>query len=142
MRNRIISFLVFQIIAWVLYFNWDSYQVQNDQTSEKILQVVENPLSRLTSHQKKEFMYQLVLRNDGFFTRINPDLTKENGIWCVNYDIPSIILKSSMGEYNYRIIENTSESVQLELINAHEIAKGKTSNKGPATTLISTSSLK
>ena len=142
MRNKLISFFIFQIIAWILFFNWEGYRYQYNETSEKIIQVVENPVSRITANQSNLNMYQLVLRNDGFFTRINHDLTKENGIWSINYDIPSIIFKSSMGEYNYRILENSSESIQLELINAHEIVKDRKTNKDNTTTLFSASSKK
>lgn len=122
MRSRILFFMFFQIVAWWLYFHWDRNFVEPAVSkSQKILQVVEVASTTPMQIRNGEEIYKLVLRNDGFFTKINLDRSIENGLWLLNYDIPSIILKSPVAEYKYRIIDDSDETLQLELINTHEI---------------------
>jgi hypothetical protein len=106
----------------VTYFNWDFNPVDQNsaETTEKVIQVQEMSANQFASLETRRELYQLILRNDGFFTKINKDQSVENGLWNVNHEIPSIILISPTGNQNYRIIEGSYEYLQVELINPQE----------------------
>lgn len=123
MKFRLTLFFVFQVVAWTAYFNWDSGPGNQNlaDMSEKELQVQEMSTNQFTSIEAGKELYKLILRNDGFFTRINKDESVENGLWTVNYDVPSLVLKLPGGNLKYRILENTDAFLQVELMNTHEL---------------------
>jgi hypothetical protein len=127
MKFRLTLFFVFQIVAWTAYFNWETSTDKVDIAgkTEKVLQVEEMSTSQFASLETHKELQELILRNDGFFTRINKDQSVENGIWTVNYEIPSLNLKSPLGNKKYRILDDSDEYLQVELINAHELIQTK-----------------
>jgi hypothetical protein len=122
MKFRLTLFFVFQVVAWTTYFNWETTSSEQDiaGNTEKVLQVKEMSASQFVSFGNHQEFYKLILRDDGFFTKINTDQSVESGLWAVNHEIPSLILKSPKGNLKYRILEESSESIQVKLINHHE----------------------
>jgi len=118
---------VFQVVAWTAYFNWGTSSGEMDLAGriEKVLQVEEMSASQFASIETPKELHQLILRNDGFFTMINKDQSVENGLWTVNYEIPSLVLKSPHGDQKYRILEDSDEYLQVELMNVHEVIQTK-----------------
>lgn len=66
--------------------------------------------------------YSLILRNDGFFTRLNADQTRESGLWKVDYTEHAIILIGPWGEHRYRILDEGNDQIQVSLIGSDELA--------------------
>jgi hypothetical protein len=122
MKFRLTLFIVFQIVVWTTYFNWKSSTSDQDISGrmEKVLRVEEISAGEFVSIGNHQDLYKLILRDDGFFTKINKDQSVENGLWSVNYEVPSLILKSPRGNSKYRILNESGESVQVELMNQHE----------------------
>jgi hypothetical protein len=123
MKFRITLFIVFQVIAWTAYFNWESEVISPNAEgiAEKVVQVEEMSTSQFTSIKTQLELYNIILRNDGFFTKINTDKSLETGLWSVNYNMPSLVLKSAVGDQKYRILDNSKGVVQLELLNSEEL---------------------
>ena len=123
MKFRLTLFFVFQVVAWTTYFNWEATSSDQDIAgkTEKVLQVKEMSAGQFVSFGNQKELYKLILRDDGFFTKINTDQSVENGLWSVNHEIPSLILKSPNGNMKYRILNESSESIQVELMNQHEL---------------------
>ncbi len=123
MKFRITLFFVFQVIAWTAYFNWDVDVVSPPVKglTEKVMQVEEMSTNQFASIKTRKELYKIILRNDGFFTKINTDKSLETGLWSVNYNIPSIVLKSAIGDQEYRILDNTRGFIQIELLNSEEL---------------------
>ena len=123
MKFRITLFIVFQILAWTAYFNWDSNNLNtsDENIAERVLQVEEMSVNKLASMEVRKELYNLVLRNDGFFTKINSDQSVENGLWIVNRSVPSLVLRSPKGDKKYRIIEDSKGFIQLELLNTSDL---------------------
>jgi hypothetical protein len=119
MKFRLTLFFVFQVVAWTTYFNWETTSSDQDiaGTTEKVLQVKEMSAGQFVSFENHQAFYKLILRDDGFFTKINTDQSLENGLWAVNHEIPSLILKSPKGDMKYRILDKSGESIQVELMN-------------------------
>ena len=127
MRFRILVFLGFQVVAWTIYFNsgkLDSTGVQRTLQVKEIKGEEDNV--RINDIES----YKLVLRNDGLFTKVMNDQVVESGLWSVNYDIPSIILKSPSKEYKFKIVKYNGADLEIMLINQHEIENvAETGNK-------------
>jgi hypothetical protein len=140
MRSRFIAFILFQIIAWSFYFNWEVSSNRKMVTSVKMVQVEDISFRHVDFSSNDEHRYQLILRNDGFYTRINRDRTRENGIWRVNYDIPSLILSSPNGDAHYQIIDNFEDYMQVKLLSTDELARNEL-NRTESDLLFSSSSL-
>jgi hypothetical protein len=123
MKFRITLFIVFQVIAWTAYFNWESEVISPNAEgiAEKVVQVEEMSTSQFTSIKTQLELYNIILRNDGFFTKINTDKSLETGLWSVNYNMTSLVLKSAVGDQKYRILDNSKGVVQLELLNSEEL---------------------
>jgi len=119
MKFRLTLFFVFQVVAWTTYFNWETFSSGQDISGkiEKVLQVKEMSAGQFVSFGNQKELYKLILRNDGFYTLINTDQSVENGLWVVNHEVPSLILKSPKGNLKYRILDESSESIQVELMN-------------------------
>ena len=118
MRLRILFFLVFQVVAWTIYFNSGKTK---DTGVQRTLQVKEIKGEDSNVRFNEIDSYKLVLRNDGLFTKVMNDHVVESGLWSVNYDIPSLILKSPLKEYKYKIVKNDGTDLEIMLINQHEI---------------------
>jgi hypothetical protein len=116
-------FFVFQVIAWTTYFNWESDVISPDSAgiAEKVVQVEEMSANQFASIKTRKELYKIILRNDGFFTKINTDKSLETGLWSINYNIPSLVLKSVFGDQEYRILDNTKGVIQIELLNSEEL---------------------
>jgi len=140
MRSRFIAFILFQVISWTLYFNWEVSTEQKSFASLKMVRIEDISPRTVRFPSRNENLYRLILRNDGFYTRINADQTRENGLWKVDYDIPSIILASPAGELHYRIIDHTEDWMQVKQITAKEIVKNELNTTEPER-LFSASSL-
>jgi len=123
MKFRLTLFFVFQVVAWTTYFNVETTSTDQDIAgkTEKVLQVKDMSASQHVSFGKHSEFYKLILRDDGFFTKINTDKSVENGLWVVNYEIPSLILKSPEGNMKYRILDESCETIQVELMNNQEL---------------------
>jgi len=123
MKFRLTLFLVFQVVAWTAYFNWESEVMDPNAEgiAEKVVQVEEMSANQFASIGARMELYNIILRNDGFFTRINTDKSVENGLWSVNHSIPSLILKSPVGDQNFKILDNSKGVLQLELLNTEEL---------------------
>jgi len=119
MKFRLTLFLVFQVVAWTAYFNWETSTGDQDIAvkTEKVLRVEEMSAGQFASFGNRQEFYKLILRDDGFFTRINTDQSIENGLWSVNHEVPSLVLKSPYGNLKYQIIKDSDESIQVELMN-------------------------
>ena len=117
MRTRFISFILFQLIAWILYFNWDMPGVNKTATAEMLLDVAEISPHNVSNSFAFKNNYKLILRNDGFFTRINQDQTFESGLWKVDYEVPALILTSPKGDNHYQIITNYNDRMHVREIN-------------------------
>ena len=128
MKIRLIIFFVFQLVAWNVYFNWGtSIEKQNFAAmAERVLRIEEMTVSQFASLNTHKQLYKLILRNDGFFTRINDDESVENGLWTVNHEIPSLVLMSASGNQKYRILGDSRDLVQVELMNPNELIQTKT----------------
>lgn len=122
MKFRLTLFFIFQVIAWTAYFNWGGQGTNPDADgiAEKVVQVEEMSANQFASLGIRKELYKIILRNDGFFTKINDDQTLESGLWSVNYTIPSLVLKSAIGDQKYRILDNSKDFLQLELMNSEE----------------------
>ncbi len=118
MRFRILLFLGFQVVAWTIYFN--SGKVKDDGL-QRTLQVKEIKGEESNVKMNQIDSYKLVLRNDGLFTKVLNDQVVESGLWSVNYDIPSLILKSPSKEYKFKIVKYNGADLEIMLINQHEI---------------------
>lgn len=123
MKFRLTLFFVFQVVAWTAYFNWESRVLDPDAEgiAEKVLQVEEMSANQFASIGARKELYKIILRNDGFFTKVNTDKSLENGLWDVNYNIPSLVLKSAVGDQKYKILDNSNGILQLELLNSEEL---------------------
>ena len=82
MKFRLTLFLVFQVVAWTAYFNWETSTGDQDIAvkTEKVLRVEEMSAGQFASFGNRQEFYKLILRDDGFFTRINTDQSIENGL--------------------------------------------------------------
>ena len=123
MKFRLTLFFVFQVVAWTAYFNWES-EVLNPETegiAEKVVQVEEMSANQFASIKIRKDLYKIILRNDGFFTKVNTDKSMETGLWSVNYKVPSLVLKSAAGDQKYKILDNSKGVLQLELLNSEEL---------------------
>lgn len=111
-------FIVFQIVAWTIYFNRASVPDNRvfSENSEKVIQVEEMVAGQFAALDAPKSFFKLILRNDGFFTRINYDQSVENGIWSVDYNIPTLLLKSPQGNREYHILDQSNELLQVELM--------------------------
>jgi hypothetical protein len=118
MRLRIFFFLVIQVVAWTIYFNAGK---TNNPGSQRTLEVKEIKGEDIDGRISEIESYKLVLRNDGLFTKLNDDHITESGLWSVNYDIPSLILKSPSKEYKFKIVKYNGADLEMMLINQHEI---------------------
>ena len=118
MRLRILFFLVFQVVAWTIYFNSGKTK---DTGLQRTLQVKEIKGDDNSIRFNEIDSYKLVLRNDGLFTKVMNDHVVESGLWSVNYDIPSLILKSPSKEYKFKIVKYNGADLEIMLINQHEI---------------------
>jgi hypothetical protein len=118
MRLRILVFLVFQIVAWTIYFNSGKIK---ETGLQRTLQVKEIKGEENNVRINEIDSYKLVLRNDGLFTKVMNDHVVESGLWSVNYDIPSLILKSPSKEYKFKIVKYNGADLEIMLINQHEI---------------------
>ena len=117
MRTRFISFILFQLVAWTLYFNWDMPAVNKPATAEMLLDVAEISPQNFGNSFAFKNNYQLILRNDGLYTRINQDKTFESGLWKVDYELPALILTSPKGDNHYQIITNYKDRMHVRAIN-------------------------
>jgi hypothetical protein len=128
MKIRLIIFFVFQLIAWTVYFNWGT-SIEEQKLAvmaERVLRIEEMSASQFASLNTRKQLYKLILRNDGFFTRINDDESVENGLWAVNHEIPSLVLMSASGNQKYRILGDSRDLIQLELMNPNELIQTNT----------------
>jgi len=122
MKFRLTLFFVFQIVAWTAYFNMDTgvLDPNSEGFAEKVVQVEEMAANQFASIEARKEMYKIILRNDGFFTRINTDNSVETGLWSVNRDVPSLVLKSPVGSQKFKILDNSKSVIQLELLKTDE----------------------
>ncbi len=118
MRLRIILFLILQIVAWSLYFKSGR---ESEAGSQHTLQVREIKGGEADAEINEIDSYRLVLRNDGLFSKLIEDEIVESGLWSVNYDIPSLILKSPLNEYKFKIVKFNGADLEIMLINQHEL---------------------
>jgi len=123
MKFRLTLFLVFQIVAWTAYFNMDTEVLDPNLEgfAEKVMQVEEMSANQFASIEARKELYKIILRNDGFFTRINNDESVENGLWSVNRDVPSLVLRSPVGSQKFKILDNSGNVLQLELLKTDEL---------------------
>jgi len=123
MKFRLTLFVVFQIIAWTAYFNMDTgvLDPNNQSFAEKVVQVEEMSANQFASIETRKELYKIILRNDGFFTRINKDNSVETGLWSVNRDIPSLVLRSPVKSQKFKILDNSENVLQLELLNTDDL---------------------
>ena len=130
MRLRIMTFIIFQLVAWTFYFNWEApTNSQNEivSTSEKSWDVVE--IQNEEGPEGKEIeMARLILRYDGLFTKINNNESVEKGVWIIDHAEPAIILKSPSKIYKYKIVNYSDEGLMMELMNQPEFTR-KTNKK-------------
>lgn len=140
MNLRITFFIIFQIIAWSIYLNSESDPSSPEMfsKSQMIVDILEQPNSQFASINDSNNPYKLVLRNDGFFTKINSDQSELNGLWDIDYDIPTIILKLPQGNFEYKILAESNESIELELINGLDVIQAMTTNTDMPSKLFST----
>ncbi len=131
MKFRLTLFLVFQIVAWTAYFNMDTGVLDPniEGFAEKVVQVEEMSVNQFTSIEARKELYKIILRNDGFFTRINTDNSVETGLWSVNHDIPSLVLRSPVRSQNFKILDNSENVLQLELLNTDELLQANNTEK-------------
>jgi hypothetical protein len=118
MRFRILVFLILQIAAWTLYFN--TGKVDNTR-SQRQFQVKEIKGEEKSIKINGIESYSLLLRNDGLFTKLVDNRIVESGLWSVNFDIPSLILKSPAREYKFKIVKYNGADLEIMLMNHHEI---------------------
>lgn len=123
MKFRLTLFFVFQIVAWTAYFNWESgiMDPNTESIAEKVVQVEEMSANQFASIDARKELYKIILRNDGFFTRINTDKSVESGLWSVNHNVPSLVLRSAVGDQKFKILDNSKGILQLELLNTEEL---------------------
>jgi len=122
MKLRITLFIVFQIVAWMTYFNWGTpgYDRGSVGTMEKALQVEEMSVGQFTSSTAQTDLYKIILRNDGFFTRINNDQSAEYGLWSIDHQVPSLVLRMPEGDQKFRILDASNETLLLQSLNSVE----------------------
>jgi hypothetical protein len=125
MRSRFIVFILFQFVAWALYFNWEITSETDNSASQKIVQIEDFSPNNVTFRSEDRNLYQLILRDDGIFTRIKSGQIVDNGLWKMDYEVPSIILASPKGEFHYQIIDNSDDRMQIKLINSNEIVNNE-----------------
>ena len=118
MRLRILLFLVLQVVAWSLYFKSGG---ESESGSQHTLQVREIKGGEAEVNINEIDSYRLVLRNDGLFSKLIENKIVESGLWSVNYDIPSLILKSPLKEYKFKIVKFNGADLEIMLINQHEL---------------------
>lgn len=118
MRTRFISFILFQLVAWILYFNWEIPGEKKSDPAEVLLDVAEISPQNVSNSFAFKNNYQLILRNDGFFTKINQDQTFESGLWKVDYELPALVLTSPRGDNRYQIITNYNDRMHVREINS------------------------
>ena len=123
MKFRLTLFFVFQVVAWTAYFNWESGVVDpnTEGIAEKVVQVEEMSDNQFALMGARKELYNIILRNDGFFTRINTDKSVESGLWSVNHNLPSLVLRSPAGDQKFKILDNSKGVLKLELLNAEEL---------------------
>jgi hypothetical protein len=121
MRNRFFAFILFQVVAWAVYFNWEISSDTDSISSQKIVLVEDFSAHNVAFHSGNGKRYQLILRDDGIYTRINDDRVVDNGLWKMDFDVPSLILASPNGEFHYQIINNADDWIQIKLINSNKI---------------------
>ena len=142
MRIRFISFIVFQVLAWTLYFSWEMPGLVEKDAKQKFLNVAEVSPKQVSIQADRENIYGLLLRNDGFYTRYNHDQTLENGLWKINYELPAIILITPRGEHQYHILSNSENRMLVrEVTSEREFARNQEENNG-ISRLFSSSSLR
>ena len=125
MRSRIIAFIVFQIVAWTFYFNWEGPANSRNEvvsTSEKSWNIVEIQNDEDVDSQEIE-MARLILRYDGLFTKVNSNESIEKGVWIIDHTEPAIILKSPSRIYKYKIVNYSDEGMMMELMNQPEFTR-------------------
>jgi hypothetical protein len=118
MRLRILFFVILQVVAWTLYFN--SGKIDGSRAQRK-LQVKEIKGEEKSIKINDIESYALILRNDGLFSKLVDNRIVESGLWSVNYDIPSLILKSPANEYKFKIVKYNGADLEIMLMNHHEI---------------------
>ena len=123
MKFRLTLFFAFQIVAWTVYFNMDTGVLDPDIEgfAEKVVQVEEMSANQFASIEARKELYKIILRNDGFFTRINNDNSVEAGLWSVNHDIPSLDLRSPFGSQRFKILDNSGNVLKLELFETNDL---------------------
>jgi hypothetical protein len=123
MKFRFTVFIVFQVFAWTTYFNWEpgTPDQDTDRKAEKIVEILEMSSSQFASYGSENELFRIILRNDGFYTKINNNKSVENGLWIVDYNIPSLVLKMPTGNQKYKILEDSPGRLQVELINAQKL---------------------
>ena len=123
MKFRLTVFIVFQIVAWTAYFNMDTGVLDPniEGFAEKIIQVEEMTTNQFASIETHKELYKIILRNDGFFTRVNTDKSVETGLWSVDRNIPSLVLRSPGGSQKFKILDNSGNVIQLELLKSDEL---------------------
>lgn len=97
--------------------------MQETVTSQKLVKVAEVSSRNISNSLSDNHNYQLILRNDGFFTKLNADRVQENGLWKINYDESSIILTSAKGEYHYRILEQFTDKMEVRLVKIDDLTR-------------------
>ncbi|MBS0000210.1 MAG: hypothetical protein KFF73_14610 [Cyclobacteriaceae bacterium] len=120
MRLRFISFIVFQVVAWTLYFNWESPSSQKTAATEKHLEIAEISPRTVNNNFAFENNYKLILRNDGFFIRINQDQTRQSGLWKIDHELPALLLTSPKGDHHYQIITSLNDKMHVREIDTNE----------------------
>ena len=125
MRSRILVFIVFQVVAWTLYFNWEGPANSRNElvsTSEKSWNVVEIQDNGGDGNHEIE-MAKLILRYDGLFTKVNSNESVEKGVWIIDHSEPAIILKSPSKIYKYKIVNYSDDGMMMELMNQPEFTR-------------------
>ena len=127
MRSRIIAFIIFQLVAWTFYFNWEVPANSRNgvvSTSEKSWDIIEIQNEHDTEGKEIE-MARLILRYDGLFTKVNSNESVEKGVWIINHSEQAIILKSPSRIYKYKIVNYSDEGMMMELMNQPEFTRSK-----------------
>ena len=125
MKKNIIAFIIFQFVAWTLYFNWEGPEnLQNEivSTAEKSWDVIEIQNDNKDISEEIE-MAKLILRYDGLFTKVNSNESVEKGVWIIDHTEQAIILKSPSRIYKYKIVNYSEEGMMMELLNQPEFTR-------------------
>jgi hypothetical protein len=141
MRARFVYFIIFQLVAWTFYFNWEDSSIQESITSQKLVKVAEVSSRNVSYGLSDNLNYELILRNDGFFTRLNAGRVQESGLWKINYEEPSIILTSAKGEYHYRILEQLNDRMEVRLVKYDDLTRKEKEDELDLSRLFSSSSM-